>query len=94
MSGLFVAERIESFSFSVGTQSKTICPESELRYFIDIVLISGSPIWICRSHTAGYNKGVFMTGVGSSYSIDNWFGAISCLSEGSTVISGEIGYAE
>jgi len=89
---LFIAESIEQIDVNVENSSVVIAPASEDRVFFEITLAQGSAVWVTRSDSANRRKGIFLVGIGASFRITDWLGAISAISEGSTRITGEIGY--
>ena len=88
---LFQASTTEGFSFAIG-ESTVISPANESRLFLELTVVAGSNCWVRRSSLVEKGKGIFLTGVGSSFRCDDWRGDISVISEGQTIISGEIGY--
>ncbi len=89
---LFIAERIEQIDVSVGNLSVILAPASEDRIFLEITLAKGSAVWVTRSNSASKEKGILLVGIGASFRVTDWLGAISAISEGTTRITGEIGY--
>ena len=90
---LFPAEKVEAVKKTVGQQSVLLAPASDDRVFVQITLVKGSPVWLRRGSTATLEEGLYFLGVGSVFRCEDWLGDISCISEGQTLITGEIGYA-
>ena len=89
---LFIAERIEQIDVNVGGSSVVLAAEKDSRVFFEITLAQGNPVWVTRSDSAAKGKGILLVGIGASFRITDWLGAISAISEGTTRITGEIGY--
>ena len=89
---LFTASSISPVKRIVSKQSITVAPASEARLFFQMTVIRGDPVYIRRGSTVEREGGLMLVGAGAAFRDDQWKGDISVISDGTTLITGEIGY--